>query len=58
MVTTACPFELKLFGNDDTTWSKFYATSEEAREELALFEVNQPLNYHGVVHDFGFVFTN
>jgi hypothetical protein len=45
-------------GNDDTSYSKFYTSEDEAQEELNLFIGNQPLDFHDVVQDFDFVFTN
>jgi len=57
MVTTAKPFELRVYGNDDTSYTKFYATEEEALAELALFEGSGPLDFHEFV-GFGFTFTN
>ncbi len=57
-VTTAKPIELKMYGNDDTSWAKYYATVEDAEAELALFKATQPLDFHEVVQGFGFVFTN
>ncbi len=56
-VTTARPIELRVYGNDDTSYTKFYATVEAAWEEVALFESNQPLDFDEFVA-FGFVFTN
>ena len=56
--TTAKPIWLKLMGNDDTSYSKFYATEREALEELKLFEGNEPLDFLEVVKDFEFTFTN
>lgn len=51
------PISLWILGNDDTSYTKFYASKEEALQELELFIVNQPLDF-SVVYDFGFVFTN
>ena len=55
--TTALPVELHVFGTDDSSWSKFYPTVEVALEELQIFQVAQPLDFHEFI-DFGFVFTN
>lgn len=52
------PVRLYMAGNDDTSYSKFYASENEAKEELNLFIGNQPLDFHDVVQDFDFVFTN
>jgi hypothetical protein len=58
MVTTARPFELRVYGNDDTSYTKFYASEEEALQELELFEGGGPLDFHEFVEGFGFTFTN
>lgn len=58
MVTTAKPFELRMYGNDDTSYTKFYASEESALEELNLFETTQPLDFKEIVWGFGFAFTN
>jgi hypothetical protein len=52
------PIRLWMLGNDDTSYSKFYKTEQEALEELQLFIGNQPLDFHQVVNDFHFYFTN
>jgi hypothetical protein len=52
------PIRLYMAGNDDTSYSKFYTSEDEAQEELNLFIGNQPLDFHDVVQDFDFVFTN
>jgi hypothetical protein len=52
------PIALVMYGNDDTSYTKFYATEAEALEELNLFSENEPLNAEDVVFNFGFVFTN
>lgn len=51
------PIKLWIFGNDDTSYSKFYSSTEEAVNELNLFIANEPLEFD-IVYDFGFVFTN
>lgn len=51
------PIRLWILGNDDTSYSKFYKTKEEALEELNLLIANEPLEFD-VIYDFGFVFTN
>jgi hypothetical protein len=56
--STARPIELKMWGNDDTSYTKYYATAVEAREDLALFQASQPLDFHEVVEGFEFIFTN
>lgn len=51
------PIELKMYGNDDTSYAKYYKTQEEALAELQLFEDNQPLDFK-IIKDFKFYFTN
>ena len=52
------PIALVMYGDDDTSYTKFYALESEALEELILFSENEPLNALDVVSNFGFVFTN
>jgi hypothetical protein len=54
----ALPVQFKIYGNDDTSYSKFYATREAALTEFELFEANQPLDLNEMINGFGFVFTN
>lgn len=53
------PFGLYVSGNDDTSYTKFYASECEACEELSLMLACEPLDFH---RDFmslgGWVFTN
>ena len=58
MPTVEFPFALKLAGNDDSSYTKFYPTLEAARAELDLFLADQPLNFDLYVAENGFVFTN
>lgn len=52
------PIALVMYGNDDTSYTKFYPSEKEALDELSLFIENEPLNAEDVVHKFGFIFTN
>lgn len=52
------PFKLYMVGNDDTSYSKFYATAQEALNDIELFSAMEPLNFWEVVDGFGFIFTN
>lgn len=52
------PFALYMAGNDDCSYTKFYATLEEAQAELELFLSMEPLNMWLHVIENGFVFTN
>ncbi len=58
--TTALPVRLYFCGNDDTSYSKFYAKVEEARFDLDMLkslEADGPLDFHEFCA-IGFVFTN
>jgi len=57
-VTEDAPFELRLYGNDDTSYVKFYATARDAMEELTLFEACEPLDFDEVIAGFRFIFAN
>lgn len=52
------PIRIWLLGNDDTSYSKFYKTVEEALDELDLFIVAEPLDFHEIIEGFNFVFSN
>lgn len=51
------PIKFYMCGNDDTSYSKFYATEQEALEELELFIASEPLDFK-IIWDFKFAFTN
>lgn len=56
--TVEKPFCLYMCGNDDCSYSKFFPTLEETREDLAILEACQPLDIHKDIVNNGFVFTN
>lgn len=56
--TLELPFELKMYGNDDTSYAKFYKTEQEALDELQLFIASQPLEFYDIIDGFKFYFTN
>jgi len=56
--TVEKPFALKIAGNDDCSYTKYYPTLEAARTELDLFLSDQPLNFTLHVQENGFEFTN
>lgn len=56
--TVENPFMLHIAGNDDSTWTKFLPSYEEAVKELNLLESLQPLCWHLTIHTNNFVFTN
>lgn len=55
---TENPVALFMSGNDDTTYTKFFPNTEAALEEIALFEIDQPLNMTVHIINNDFVFTN
>lgn len=55
--TSDTPVALRLRGNDDTSYTKFYPTVEAARKDLDLFLACEPLDFQDVL-DAGFGFTN
>lgn len=52
------PFSVYIFGNDDTSYTKMYATEEQAREEVLLLEAIEPVNLWKDVEPLGFFFSN
>jgi len=52
------PIALVMYGNDDTSYTKLYATEEEAMAELNLFSETEPLDARDVIFNFGFFFSN
>ncbi len=56
--TVEKPVSLYMCGNDDTTYTKFFATVEEALEEVEMLEADQPLCTFTHIYENGFVFTN
>ena len=55
--TKLLPFALKIYGNDDSSYSKFYATEQEALSDFVLLEACQPIDFKEI-YGFGFIFTN
>lgn len=56
--TVSNPISFRIYGNDDSSWSKFYADKESAIEELELFISAEPIDFYEVIKGFKFVFTN
>ena len=56
--TVENPNKLWIAGNDDTSYSKFFPTLEDAKQELYFLENNQPLNFNIHIKSRNFVFTN
>jgi len=56
--TVEFPFALRLSGNDDATYTKFYPALEDAKHDIQLMLDMQPCNFTLHVKENGFVFTN
>lgn len=56
--TVEFPWSFHLAGNDDATYTKFFATKEVLLDEFKFFSASQPLNFEIFVSKNGFVFTN
>lgn len=53
-----CPFFLRLQGNDDDSWTKYFCTEEEMMEEVYRLRRCQPINKQIDVISNGYHFTN
>lgn len=56
--TKESPVEVFVAGNDDASWSKFFATEEEGLEELTYLLGQQPIDITRDIYNRGYVFTN
>lgn len=56
--TVECPIALIFQGNDDTSYTKWFATTEEAIELLELIQSAEPVDFFKDFIVWGFVFTN
>jgi hypothetical protein len=52
--TSKKPFQMRIAGTDDSSWSKFYGTEEDARGDLKRLEDGQPLDLEKDVLQQGF----
>lgn len=52
------PYHIYLAGNDDTSYSKYFLTIEEALEEARYLIAMQPINFWDDVKNRGYIFTN
>lgn len=52
------PFKIYLSGNDDTSFSKWFATKKEVQEEINYLLKMQPLCMHKDIYDRDYIFTN
>jgi len=53
-----CPFFIKLSGNDDDSWTKYFCTEEEMMQEVYRLRRCQPINKEIDVENNGYYFTN
>jgi hypothetical protein len=51
-------FYVKLSGNDDDSWTKYFDTEEDAQEEVYRLRRSQPINKEFDVKQNGYEFTN
>lgn len=56
--TAEHPYRIWMFGNDDTSYSRWFATQEEAEDFVALMEAAEPLDFVTDFLPFGWTFTN
>lgn len=52
------PYRIYLAGNDDCSYTKWFATSEEMETEMNYLRKMQPLDYMLDIKDRGYIFTN
>jgi len=56
--TAEHPFHIWIMGNDDTSYSKWFATEAEANEVLDLLEAAEPVDFDKDFLPLGWTFTN
>lgn len=52
------PFRLRLGGNDNDSWTKYFPTEEEILKEVERLRNKQPINKTDDVEENGYFFTN
>lgn len=52
------PFSVYMFGNDDCSYTKWFATKEEVTAEVEYLRKMQPLDFTLDIKDRGYIFTN
>jgi hypothetical protein len=52
------PYRIYMYGNDDSSWTKWFFTKEEVEKELEYLRMMQPLNLYKDFTDRGYLFTN
>lgn len=50
--------KVRLSGNDDASWSKYFDTHQECLDELTYLRKMQPINKEMDVVNRGYIFTN
>lgn len=56
--TSRYPIRIWVMGTDNTSYSKFVPSEEEALDEVALMEACQPLNMRKDIHESDYISTN
>lgn len=56
--TLEYPFRIWVMGNDDTSYSKWFRSLEEAKDMVKLLESNEPLDFTTDFMSLGWTFTN
>lgn len=52
------PYKVYLYGTDDTSYTKYFCTLEEAEQEMNSLRMMQPLDFKLDILDRGYLFTN
>ena len=55
---TFCEYYIRLSGNDDDSWTRYFLTQKEMEEELKYLYKMQPINKDADIHKRNYVFTN
>lgn len=57
-LSSKLPFHLRLNGNDDTSYTKYFASQVDAEKELKYLRSMQPLDFNKDIVERGYEFTN
>lgn len=57
-IENTLPYEIKLFGNDDCSYTKWFATEEEMLKEMDYLRKMQPLHFWFDIRQREYIFTN
>jgi hypothetical protein len=55
---TRLPYKIYMCGNDDCSYSKWFATRKEMRDEVLYLRKMQPLDFYIDICERGYIFTN